>query len=105
MSVPFNLEVALAAIKLMTNPTCDKYDTKIIYEQLVAQIKNQHPMLISEHIDYVDGLIKYAKKMLTQANAGQITEQQAFEKFTSSYKDFPVNSLKRVFAYCKQQVG
>jgi hypothetical protein len=104
MSVPFNLEVALAAIELMTDPTRDRFDTKSIYEELVARIKTQHPMLISEHVDYVGDVIKYAIKLSTQANAGQMTEQQALQKLRSGYKEFPIEALQRTLTYCKQHL-
>jgi hypothetical protein len=104
MSVPFNLEVALAAIERMTNPAHTHYDVKSIYKQLIVQIKTQHPMLISEHIDYVDGLINDANQLLLQVNSAQLSEQHALEKLYAGYSDFPTDTLQQVFAYCKQRL-
>jgi hypothetical protein len=104
MSVPFNLEVALAAIEQMTNPAHKDYDVKTIYAQLVAQINTQHPILISEHIDCVDGLIKYTHKLLLQINSTQLSEQHALEKLSAAYSDLPPDALQQVFACCKQRV-
>jgi tRNA A37 threonylcarbamoyladenosine synthetase subunit TsaC/SUA5/YrdC len=105
MSIPFLIEVAAAAVEMLTAPNLPAVSpvrrdfSETPAEMLCKQFPKQHPLLISEHIAYASMLIQASQAKAQMLRAGAITSAEAIRSLTTSFTGFPVAAIEKALEF------
>jgi hypothetical protein len=115
MSIPFLIEVAAAAVEMLTSPNLSAVSPHVRNlfavspvrrdfsetptELLCKQFPKQHPLLISEHIAYASMLIQASQAKAQLLRAGAITSAEAIRSLTTSFTGFPVTAIEKALEF------
>ena len=102
MSVPFVPNVALKAIEILTQAQYAQSGYNLRFEALCERIPDQHPILISEHLDFAADLIESAKRLAGQVKAGELSRAEALERLGKSFDGFGDESIARALVFALQ---
>jgi hypothetical protein len=102
MSVPFMPKAAIKAIEILTEPEYAQADYNLTFEVLCRRIPDQHPILISEHLQFAEELIESAKRLAKQVNAGELSRANALKRLGKSFSAFEIESIGRALAFALQ---
>jgi hypothetical protein len=102
VSVPFMPTVAIKAIEILTESAYAQADYNLTFEVLCRRIPDQHPMLISEHLDYATELIEASKRFAKQVKAGELSQADALAHLETTFDAFEIESVTRALAFALQ---
>ena len=102
MSVPFVPKVALKAIEILTEPQYAHSDYNLRLEALCERIPDQHPILISEHLEFAEDVIESAKRLARQVKAGELSRAEALERLGKSFDSFASESIALALSFALQ---
>lgn len=106
MSIPFVTQVAVAAVEVATAPELAGAGKRAMSAALQARFDDQHPLLISEHLDYALLLISSAEASAAKVSSGSISRDDALSDLRRGYGSFPSESIDRALSYgLRAQLG
>lgn len=99
MSVPFVVQVAVAAVEVATDPTLASAGKKAMSAALQARFGDQHPLLIGEHLDYALRLVRSAEAAAAKVRSGSMSRDLALSELRRGYGSFPEESVDLAWSH------
>jgi hypothetical protein len=104
MSIPFTPSVAIGAIEVLTDPQLIGASSETMLTELESRFQHQHPMLISEHLQYAEDLLASAMQIAIQTKQTSLPHVRAIQRLKSGYSGYPDQSIERALAYALERV-
>ncbi|NUO75931.1 MAG: hypothetical protein HOQ32_07945 [Lysobacter sp.] len=99
MSIPFLVQVAVAAVEVATDPTLAGGGKKAMSAALQARCGDQHPLLVGEHLDYALLLVRSAEDGAAKVRFGSMSRDLALAELRRGYGGFPDESVDLAWSY------
>ena len=99
MSVPFVVQVAVAAVEVATDPTLASAGKRAMSAALQARCGDQHPLLVGEHLDYALLLVRSAEDGAAKVRSGSMSRDLALSELRRGYGSFPDESVDLAWSY------